>query len=300
MNHSRGRLNARFGVGRRLLFPLVAPLASFAALAFLPACGSGAAPSSSSSSEGAQASSAAKTSSVKKLSADRSSAASRNSSSAAPRGLESFEGEDESDDAPVANGPRLFLCMRDPVAFDLSELSPAGGTPTKFVEAWRQVRSHTDVPGFVAVLSGTRAGPDLKLQVGPVRQASAGAFGFMKSLPPSNPVVVGLYPEDLFHLRSPEIEGDFIAALGQRRNREGFVISNIKIDGQLDADCSYLKNVTVEMTLPASRNTNAVFGNRTVDEALGPVVVDSNHDGDPDSWVVTLTGPSLQAMDFKL
>jgi hypothetical protein len=260
------------------------------ALAFLTGCGSGASPSSGA---GARATDS------KEVAHDRSQGPV--TSAASPRS-ESPVLDDNGlpVQPPPQQPPGPFLCARDPIAFDLSLLFPAPETPDGFIQAWGEVRARTEIPGFVVVYSGVSKGPSIIVRVGAVRQATAGAFGFQRLLPPSDPVAMGLYPDDPFHFRSFNSRGDFVTALGKRRERDGFVVSKVLVDGRLDRGCEYLNDVTVELTLPGGRNMGQWFGGRTIDEALGPVNIDTDRDGKPDSWRVKLTGPSLTAMDFKL
>jgi hypothetical protein len=52
------------------------------------------------------------------------------------------------------------------------------------------------------------------------------------------------------------------------------------------------------MVLPRE-NEGQHFGNATLGQALGPMTVDSDGDGKPDSWSVTMAAPALTAVKFR-
>jgi hypothetical protein len=208
----------------------------------------------------------------------------------------------EDDEAPPPVESRLpvpFLCSRDPVAFDLSRLSLAPNTPEGFRLAWDAVRSRTDVPGFVIAYSGTMWGPAITARVGAVKPVTNGLYAFEQALVPSDADVLGAGRADPFHVRTDHLNRDFVVAMGKVREREGFSISHITVDGRLDPLCQSLRNVAVDITLPHS-NVGQEFGGRTIAEAMGPMTLDTDHDGEPDAWELQLTGDSLPSLMFQL
>jgi len=195
--------------------------------------------------------------------------------------------------------PVPFLCSRDPVAFDLSALSLGSDTPEAFRLAWGAVQSHTDVPGFVIAYSGTMWGPMITARVGAVKPVTNGLYAFETALVPSDADVLGAGRADPFHMRTDHTNRDFVVALGRVREREGFKISNITVDGRLDPLCQSLRHVFVQATLPRS-NVGQMFGGRTIEASMGPMTVDTDRDGVPDAWQITLSGDSLNGLMFQL
>jgi hypothetical protein len=195
--------------------------------------------------------------------------------------------------------PVPFLCSRDPVAFDLSALSLGSDTPEAFRLAWGAVQSRTDVPGFVIAYSGTMWGPMITARVGAVKPVTNGLYAFETALVPSDADVLGAGRADPFHMRTDHANRDFVVALGRVREREGFRISNITVDGRLDPLCQSLRNVVVQATLPRS-NVGQMFGGRTIEASMGPMTVDTDRDGVPDAWQITLSGDSLNGLMFQL
>jgi hypothetical protein len=277
----------------RVMAARLAPAAL--ALAFVGGCGSGAPGSTTSTAErGAGAE-------VNSESAARGGLGARQSSRAGATPLGSVIGENAT--PAVAREehrlPNPFLCSRDPVAFDLSKLHPGGGTPVGFAGAWDYAQDHSELPGFVVAYSGTMWGPAITARVGAVHPVANGVYSFMEVLPATVADTVSLDPRDPFHIRTEHPNQNFITAFGKLREREGFVVSDITVEGRLDQTCQYMRGVTVTMTLPRE-NVGQRFGATTVDEALGPMTVVTHSGGEPEAWSVTLTGDSLDNVMFKL
>jgi hypothetical protein len=208
----------------------------------------------------------------------------------------------ENDDRPAAPEHRLpnpFLCSRDPVAFNLTALDPGPGTPLGFVAAWNYAKSRSVLPGFVVAYSGTMWGPAISAQVGAVYAKAPGVYSFMEALPPSAVDTVGLNPSDPFEVRTDHRNHNFITAFGSTRVREGFVVSDVTVEGRLDQTCQYLRNVRVHMTLPEG-NIGQRFGGTMIDTALGPMTSESHGHGVKDGWEITLTGETLDNLMFQL
>jgi hypothetical protein len=201
---------------------------------------------------------------------------------------------DENSGRPPA--PPVFVCHRDPVAFDLSQLRPTWSTPAAFYYAWVYANREREVPGFVVTYTGTYSGP-VQASVGAVYPSSPGTYSFMLGLH-NTPPVLATIDADRFHVKSYSDDAEFVTAFGTVQNREGFRVSKIAIDGHLDSECRFLRNVVVDMWLPAS-NVGQHFGNQTIDEELGSMI-----ELDPvtksKGWVVTMTAPVLEAMRFRL
>jgi hypothetical protein len=276
----------------------LAPAAFVLFLGSVVGCGSnGASPSGSGSS-------ASGTDRNAKSGAESESAAAHAAASRASASSGVLSSVTENEEIPAVQPPEYrlpnpFLCSRDPVAFDLSLLHPAGGTPIGFTGAWSYAQAHSEVPGFMVAYSGTMWGPELTVRVGAVRPAAPGLYTFMASLPGSEVPSQGLNPRDPFLVRTDHLNHNFVTAFGKVKEREGFVISDIIVEGRLDQACQYLRGVVVKMTLPR-QNVGQRFGGTTIDEALGPLTVDTDNDGEPDAWGVTLTGDSLDNVMFKL
>jgi hypothetical protein len=267
---------------------VVVPLA-LAVLASLPACGS-------------HGSSSSEVSERREVRAEDPSAVARTQSQRAARAQTLARNSAEEDEVtPVVESrlPVPFLCSRDPVAFDLSALSLGSDTPETFRLAWDAARAHTDVPGFVIAYSGTMWGPAITARVGAVKPVTNGLYAFETALVPSDADVLGAGRADPFHVRTDHTNRDFVVALGTVREREGFKISNITVDGRLDPLCQSLRNVFVQATLPGS-NVGQRFGGHTIEAAMGPMTVDTDRDGVPDAWQITLSGDSLNSLMFQL
>jgi hypothetical protein len=204
---------------------------------------------------------------------------------------------DEIGTAPPA--PPVFACSRQPVAFDLSSLRPAATTPSLFWNAWKHANEHKEVPGFVVVYTGTMSGPIIEARVGAVYPVLPGVYSFMSSTPHTGPARATVDPGDPLHVRSYHTGLEFPTAFGTVRNREGFIIAGIDIEGRLDSECHNLLDVVVTMRLPKS-NFGQRFGVQTVDEELGHMIEDYDLDGQVDSWIVTMTAPVLEAVKFQL
>jgi hypothetical protein len=199
---------------------------------------------------------------------------------------------------PSSRVPAAYLCTRDPVAFDLSQLTPVDPTATGFASAWAYARAESDIPGFVVTYSGTYSGPVIHASVGPVYPVADNIYSFMHVLPRGEPVEVRRDAADPFRMISSSRQ-EFITAFGTVHDRQGFVVSAVTVDGRLDARCQSLRDVRVTMTLPKT-NIGQRFGGTTMDEALGPMTEDTNGDGEPDSWSVTLAAHSLHNLMFRL
>jgi hypothetical protein len=122
----------------------------------------------------------------------------------------------------------------------------------------------------------------------------------MRTLPGSSVVDIGLEQGDPFHVMTTHRSQNFVTAFGKPTQREGFVISDITVEGELDHECRSLRHVSVTMTLPRENNAAQRFGGWLLGDALGPTTVDSHHRGVPDAWSVTLVGESLDSMMFSL
>ncbi len=190
-----------------------------------------------------------------------------------------------------------YMCTRDPVAFDLSSLQLAGGTPQIFASAWRIAKDRSQFPGFVVAYSGTMFGPELSVRVGAVRKVKEGIYAFMRTVSPGEVVHVGVEQADRYHVRTAHY-GNVVTAFGTQHQREGFVISSISIDGRLDETCRTFRQVHVSMTLPVKENEKQRFGGVILGDVLGtPTAID--HDG-KSAWRIELTGEQLDNMMFSL
>jgi hypothetical protein len=187
--------------------------------------------------------------------------------------------------------PPPFLCPRDPIAFDLSLLRPTDGTPVKFWYAWAYARRHQELPGFVITYYGTATGPFIEAQAGAVRPVRTSVYTFMDRLTPTYPERVDQDPSDPFRVTTTVGRTPFMTAFGAERQREGFFISSLTVQGHLDVQCQSLRDVVVTMKLPLAENRGQRFGNMTVDEALGPA-----EDG---GWTIAMAAQSLDSLPFQ-
>jgi hypothetical protein len=191
---------------------------------------------------------------------------------------------------------RPFFCSRDPVAFDLSRLNLAGGTPQGFAQAWTYARARSQLPGFVVAYSGTVAGPTLDVRVGAVRKVTNGIYAFMKTVTLTEVVHAGLEQFDPYHVRTQH-RGMFVTAFGDTHRREGFIVSSITVDGHLDEACRALHDIKVTMTLPL-QNREQRFGDVLLGDVLGAPNT-SDHEG-KEGWRIDLTGDYLENMMFSI
>jgi hypothetical protein len=193
-----------------------------------------------------------------------------------------------------------YLCSRDPAAFDLSDLSLGSGTPVGFAVPWTTAKRRSKFPGLVVVYSGTATGPELTVRVGSVKKYADGIYTFTKTMPGSAITHKAYEEGDPFHVHTDHMSRDFIVSMGQVQEREGFVARDITVDGELDSMCSALRHVSVRMTVPADLNRKTRFGGVMLGAVMGPPTEDTDRDGKPDSWLVTLTGDHLKNMMFSL
>jgi len=252
-----------------------------AALGSVAACGSGASPSTGGGKQSAGGS-----------------GPTLESSHVGPATAQLFDDEAVPTPPDLRPRPGPFVCMRDPVAFDLSKLKPVSDTPLPFWFAWVQAQARAEVPGFVVVYTGLATGPSIQQTVGAVSKAGPSTYRFMARQPPSMTEAVWQDPNDPLHIAGSNDARTFGTAFGPERERQGFYISTIRVEGHLDPTCQALHNVTVTMTLP-KENEGQRFGNQSIEGALGPMSVDSDSDGHPDSWRVTMAAQSLDALMFR-
>jgi len=259
-----------------------------ATLGLTPSCGSGAAPSSESTQRAAQG----------KVGVEG--APTRTHIGATGPARAEDDDNAASATSPAQPGATPFLCMRDPAAFDLSQLTVIDPSPAGFGQAWIHAKYEADVPGFVVVYTGTMTGPNVHATVGTVYQPRHDTWEFMTALPRSEEgYAAPRDPADPFFVKSIHSNKKFITAFGQLRKREGFIISEITVEGHLDGACRRLKNVVVTMVLPKD-NLTQVFGGRVLGEVMGPMTTDTDNDGVPDAWTVTAVGASLSPLNFAL
>jgi hypothetical protein len=193
-----------------------------------------------------------------------------------------------------------FLCYRDPVAFDLSKLHVGPGTPVGFAVPWTTAGRRSELPGLVVAYAGTKWGPELTVRVGSVRRVADGIYGFLNTMPGSQIATVGLNPNDQYLVETDHSDRNFIVAFGSTRSREGFVASGATVRGRLDSMCHHLRNVHVTLTLPVHNNLGQRFGDVILGDVLGAPTVDTDNDGKPDAWQVSLDGDYLDSMMFSL
>jgi hypothetical protein len=193
-------------------------------------------------------------------------------------GSVNLEGEQEAPVFVENRGKPAFLCAKDPVAFDLSQLRPTSTTPIKFWYSWVYARQKGDFPGFVVAFTGTATGPVVQGRVGAVHMGRGGFLEFSRKMLPTVAEPVWADPEERGHVVGSFGRSPFLTAFGSEQEREGFFLSNVRVEGLLDSNCQELRNVRVTLTLP-HENLGQRFGNMTIDEALGKMTTDTDGDG---------------------
>jgi len=214
-------------------------------------------------------------------------------------GSVNLEGEQEAPVFVENRGKPAFLCAKDPVAFDLSQLRPTSTTPIKFWYSWVYARQKGDFPGFVVAFTGTATGPVVQGRVGAVHMGRGGFLEFSRKMLPTVAEPVWADPEERGHVVGSFGRSPFLTAFGSEQEREGFFLSNVRVEGLLDSNCQELRNVRVTLTLP-HENLGQRFGNMSIDEALGKMTTDTDGDGVPDAWVVDMVAPKIESMAWRL